>query len=527
MGSAYFDAHSLWQRSEKPLFTSVAENMRVDTCIIGGGIAGLTTAYLLAKSGQNVVVLDRERLGLGESGLTSAHLASALDDGFNYLRKEHGMEGLKLAIESHARAIDLIEQIARNEEIECEFKRVNGYLFLDPEHKVEYLMSELEIAQQAGFPTAKLLPRSPSRIFDSGPCIEFPNQAQFHPMKYIDGLAHAVQKHGGRIFTHTEAVEIKGGTEAFVRTSQGFKIDCENILVATNVPINNMVAIHTKNAAYRSYLIGMPVPKEKVEDVLLWDTAEPYHYVRFVKDPATGEDILLAGGEDHRTGQDANPENHFDNLRRWVENRFDIHSRIVTRWSGQIMEPSDGLAYIGRNPMDEKNVYIITGDSGHGLTHGTLGAILIRDLIFGHDNDWAKIYDPSRLHLRSLGTYIREAASSTAPYSDWLLEGDVDSPREIEAGEGAVIREGLSKIAVYKDEMNRLHCFSAVCTHLGGCVRWNSAEKTWDCPCHGSRFDRFGQVINGPAIKELSPVSDMTVTAEEVEGIMTGPGAEA
>jgi nitrite reductase/ring-hydroxylating ferredoxin subunit len=214
-------------------------------------------------------------------------------------------------------------------------------------------------------------------------------------------------------------------------------------------------------------------------------------------------------------------------LRKWVEYHFDIGARVITRWSGQIMEPADGLAYIGRNPADDKNVYIITGDSGHGLTHGTLGAILIRDLMFGHKNDWEKLYDPSRLHLRSLGHYIKEAAQSTAPYADWLSEGDVDSPQEIEAGEGAVIRDGLSKVAVYKDEMNRVHCFSAVCSHLGGCVRWNSAEKTWDCPCHGSRFDRFGQVINGPAMKPLSPVLDPTITAEEIEFANGSPSAEA
>jgi nitrite reductase/ring-hydroxylating ferredoxin subunit len=181
------------------------------------------------------------------------------------------------------------------------------------------------------------------------------------------------------------------------------------------------------------------------------------------------------------------------------------------------MEPVDGMAYIGRNPGDEENVYIVTGDSGHGLTHGTIAGILIRDLINGRENAWAKLYDPSRLYAKSLGTYISEAAQSTLPYTDWLKTSDVKNVREIEAGEGAVIRDGLSKVAVYKDEMSRLHCVSAVCTHLGGIVRWNSAEKTWDCPCHGSRFDRFGQVVNGPAKTELTPVGDPTVSAEEFE----------
>jgi glycine/D-amino acid oxidase-like deaminating enzyme/nitrite reductase/ring-hydroxylating ferredoxin subunit len=508
MGSAYFDAHSLWQQSEKPLFTALAQNIKVDTCVIGAGIAGLTTAYLLAKEGQSVAVLDRERLGLGETGLTSAHLSNALDDHFSELQRLHGHLGARLAAESHTAAIDLIETIANNENIECEFKRIDGYLFLHPSTDLQFLMRELNACHESGMTDVTLLPRSPSKLFDSGPCLHFPRQGQFHPIKYIDGLAYALQNMGVKILTHSEVVEVKGGKHAYVKTSQGFKVDCNDIVVATNVPINNKVAIHTKNAAYRSYLVGVPVPAGKMQDLLLWDTGDPYHYIRYVKDPHTDEDILLVGGEDHRTGQDVNPEHHFENLRKWIEDHFDIHARVITRWSGQIMEPVDGLAYIGHNPGDEENVYIITGDSGHGLTHGTLGAMLLRDLILGRNNPWAELYNPSRLHFRSLGTYVREATQSTVPYGDWLSDGDVDSASQVEAGEGAVLREGLRKVAVYKDEMNRVHCFSAVCTHLGGIVRWNSAEKTWDCPCHGSRFDRFGQVINGPAVKELAPVSD-------------------
>ena len=521
MGSAYFDAHSLWQQVEKPLFTAVSENFRTDVVVVGGGIAGLTTAYLLAKEGKSVTVLDRERLGLGETGLTSAHLSNALDDRYTELQRLHGFEGARLAAESHTAAIDLIEKIQAEEAIECEFKRVDGYWFLDAGGDVNMLMRELNASHQAGLTSVTILPKSPAPFFDSGPCLLYPNQAQFHPMKYIDGLAYALKKMGVKVLTHSEVTEIKGGRYAYVKTSQGFKIDCDDIVVATNVPINNKVSIHTKTAAYRSYLVGVIVPPEVVYEALYWDTADPYHYVRFVKDPNTFEDILLVGGEDHRTGQDVHQEHHFESLRRWIEDRFGIHNRVITRWSGQIMEPVDGLAYIGHNPADDENVYIITGDSGHGLTHGTLGGILLRDLIMGRKNSWAELYNPSRFHFRSLGTYMREATQSTVPYGDWLSDGDVDTVQKIEAGEGAVIRDGLRKVAVYKDEMNRTHCFSAVCTHLGGIVRWNSAEKTWDCPCHGSRFDRFGQVVNGPAVSELTPTSDPLEAGLEITPLNT------
>lgn len=508
MGSAYFDAHSLWQRSEKPLFQSLNGNIRAHTCIIGAGIAGLTVAYELLRAGQRVVILDRERLGLGETGLTSAHLSNALDEGYAKLHYLHGREGARLAADSHTQAIDYIQNMVMEEEIDCDFERVNGYLFLDPDHDFKYLQREHEAIRDAGISGVRLLDNAPSALFKSGLCLHYPNQAQFHPLRYLDGLAQAVRDLGGKIFTHSEAVEIYGGHYAYVKTRQGYKVEADSIVVTTNVPINNWVTVHTKIPAYRSYLIGIPVPPERVDKALYWDTADPYHYMRFVKDPTTMEDILLVGGEDHRVGHGIDPEQHFLNLHAWIRSRLDLDARAVTRWSGQIIEPVDGLAYIGRNPGDEHNVYIATGDSGHGLTHGTIAGILVRDLILNIPNPWQILYDPSRLYFRSLAQYMKDAAVSTAPYADWLSNGDVNSVDEIENGEGAVMRTGLTKTAIYKDEMGRVHSCSAVCTHLGGIVHWNSAEKSWDCPCHGSRFDRFGEVLNGPATKPLTEVDD-------------------
>ncbi len=514
MGSAYFDAHSLWGQSERPLFTSLTTNAEADTCVVGAGIAGLSVAYQLLKAGQSVVVLDRERLGLGETGLSSAHLSNALDAGYQRLRREHGRHGARLAAESHTQAIAEIEATVASEGIECEFERVDGYLFLGPGRNLSYLVSELEAVHDAGLKNVRLLDTAPGAPFETGACLHYPEQAQFHPLRYLDGLAEAVRKHGGRIFTHSEASEIHGGPGSYVKTSQGFKVQCENIVVATNVPMNNLLAVHTKNPAYRSYVIGVPVAEEKVKAALYWDTAEPYHYLRFARDPATGEALLLAGGGDHRTGQDDHPEEHFKMLERWLKTRADIEARPVARWSGQILQAVDGLAYIGANPNDEENVFIVTGDHGHGLTHGTIAGLLLRDLILRQENPWALLYDPARLHFRSLATYFKEAATSTAPYSDWLSEGDVREVHQIEPGEGAIIREGLRKLAVYKDEMGRLYTCSATCPHLGGVVRWNSTERTWDCPCHGSRFDRFGSLLNGPAIHDLQPAPDPRMPTE-------------
>jgi Rieske Fe-S protein len=263
--------------------------------------------------------------------------------------------------------------------------------------------------------------------------------------------------------------------------------------------------MHTKLAAYRTYIVGVEVPFGKMTPALLWDTSDPYHYIRLIRDSVGLKDLLIVGGEDHRVGHEEDPDSRFRHLSAWVTNRLNLTGSILEHWSGQIIEPIDGMAYIGHNPADSDNVYIVTGDSGNGLTHGTIAGMILRDLILNRDNPWTELYNPSRIKLRGLGTYLKEAYQSTAPYSDWLAPDQLESVDDIQAGEGAVLRDGLRKVAVYKDSFGNLHSLSATCTHLGGLVRWNAAEKTWDCPCHGSRYNRYGEVINGPAPFGLKP----------------------
>ncbi len=283
----------------------------------------------------------------------------------------------------------------------------------------------------------------------------------------------------------------------------------ESVVVATNVPVNDRITMHTKMAPYRTYVIGLSVPADRLDPSLFWDTADPYHYVRTCRD-VNGEELLLVGGEDHRTGQEREHE-QFPRLREWARDRLGIEGEVRYHWSGQVIESHDGIAYIGENPGDEKNVFIATGDSGNGLTHGTIAGLLLRDLVLERDNPWRELYEPARMNLRSLGTFLSENAKGAAPYADWISGSDVSSMEEIPAGEGAVLRDGAQKIAVYKDHQSRVHCFSAVCPHLSGIVRWNGLEKTWDCPCHGSRFDRMGHVVNGPATVGLRAIVDTTV----------------
>jgi Rieske Fe-S protein len=285
-------------------------------------------------------------------------------------------------------------------------------------------------------------------------------------------------------------------------------VTSEIVVVATNTPVNDRVAIHTKQAPYVTYAIGVVVPKGSVPRALYWDTGDPYHYVRLQSNNDNSHDVLIVGGEDHKTGQANDGDERYARLEQWTRERFEQVGEVEFRWSGQVMEPVDGLAFIGQNPLDEDNVYIATGDSGQGMTHGTIAGILLTDLIQGRKNRWADLYSPSRISLKSLPEYASENINVAAQYTDFLTAGDIKSESELKPGEGAIIRDGVSKIAVHRDESGQLHKLTAICPHLGCVVAWNSTEQTWDCPCHGSRFSAEGHVYQGPANADLSPAED-------------------
>jgi glycine/D-amino acid oxidase-like deaminating enzyme/nitrite reductase/ring-hydroxylating ferredoxin subunit len=496
---------SIWMTTaDVPLEQPLARDTSADVCIVGAGIAGLTIAYCLTKEGHSVAVVDDGPVAGGETGRTTAHLVNAVDDRYSELERLHGRESARLVAESHTAAIDLIERIVGEESIACDFSRLDGYLFVPPGDDRSQLDHELDAAHRAGLGDVTKVARAPLTAFDTGPALLFPRQGQFHILRYLRGLAAAIERRGGHIYTQTHAAEFHGGTGAHVVTDRGI-VSARSIVVATNTPVNDLVTIHTKQAPYRTYVVGARVPRQSVPQMLLWDTPDPYHYVRIQSEGTN--DVLIVGGEDHKTGQEDDGALRFARLEDWTRQRFPQVHAFDYRWSGQVMEPVDALAFIGRNPGDDANVYIVTGDSGNGMTHGTLAGILITDLIAGRDNAWARVYDPARVtvDVESVKQFVKENVNVAVQYKDLVTPGDLNDPAQIAPGQGAVMRRGASKVAIARGEDGVVREVSAVCTHLGCIVRWNSTEQTWDCPCHGSRFAIDGHVINGPAIAPLAP----------------------
>ncbi|WP_414579358.1 FAD-dependent oxidoreductase [Anabaena sp. CCY 9402-a] len=497
---------SIWMTTATvPVQPALVENTHADVCIVGAGIAGMSTAYMLSGAGKSVVVLDDGPVGGGQTERTTAHLSNVLSYRYYELEQMHGEERAKLIAESHTTAINTIEAIATQENIDCDFVRLDGYLFLPDLQSLDEMERELAAAHRAGLSNVELVKQAPLEGFDTGVCLRFPQQGQFDPLKYLTGLVAVIERRGGRIYSNTHVEKIEGGATARVETSNGQVVTADAVVVATNSPISNVATMHFKQAAYITFVIGAKVPRGSVNQALYWDTLDPYHYVR-LQNLDEQHDVLIVGGEDHKTGQANDADARYANLQKWTQKRFPTAAEILFRWSGQVMNADDGIAYIGKNPFDADNIYITTGDSGLGMTHGTIAGILLSDMILGIKNTWTEVYDPSRARVGAVGDFISENINVASQYLDWVTPGEVDSVEKIAPGTGAVVRNGLTKIAAYRDESGTLHQHSAVCTHLNCIVSWNSSEQTWDCPCHGSRFDAQGKVINGPAIKALADI---------------------
>jgi len=512
---------SIWMGTfEVPDFPPLSRDLTTDVCVIGAGIAGLSTAYHLVKAGKKVVVIDDGPIGGGESGRTTAHLTWAMDDRIYNLESIHGEANTRLIVESHMAAVNRIEEIVRLEGIDCDFRRIDGYLFLGPDDKQEVLDKELAAAHRAGANDVTKVHRATIADYDTGPALRWPNQGQFHVLKYLDGLARALVAGGGEIYCGTHVSSVSGtkpGHPCKVETENEKSVTAQAVCVCTNASITDMVQTHAKQAPYRTFAIAAVVPRGTVSPGLYWDTPDPYHYVRVqtLDEPHPGVlkgdilyDALIVGGEDFKTGHKDDADARWRRLEKWMRERWPVAGEVVYRWSGQVLEPNDYVAFIGRNPDGAKNVFMASGDSGQGMTHGTIAGILLTDLVMGRENPWEKIYDPRRVSLspEPIKEFARENVDVAVQYvKDWLAPDRI-SEQDIPRGQGKVVRHGMHKVAVYRDDSGALHHCSAVCTHLKCIVEWNSAEKSWDCPCHGSRYDPYGKVLNGPAISALEPV---------------------
>ena len=491
---------SLWEKTvQAPSFTALSGDLDVDVVVIGGGITGLTTAYLLQQAGKKVAVVEAATIGMGVTGYTTAHITEQLDIFFTDLIKRFGEKQARLVADSSREAIAAIERLSRELNLQADFERVPGYLYSESEHDVEFLQREAQAAQSLG--VAVEFVKDVPLPFATVGAVKFNNQAQFHPLKYIYGIAEYINQHGGHVFENTRVHNVKGGR---VVTSGG-EITGAHVVMATHTPIlTRLLPVQGKLSPKRSYVLSGKAPAGKhIPNGLFWETKRPYHYMRSYTSP-DGQ-MLVVGGEDHPSGTSVDTRPYFDRLQRYAHKKFGIEE-VHSRWSAQYFNAADDVPYIGKAPLS-RNLFVATGFSGTGLTFGTVAALLLTSLVLGKKHVWAHVYRPSRISLPALGKLVKFGITNAKHVLlDRFAAAAAGKPEDLAAGEGRIMKGAGKKMAVYKDASGKVCKLSPICTHAGCVVQFNSAEGTWDCPCHGSRFSGEGKVLFGPAVEDLRPL---------------------
>jgi glycine/D-amino acid oxidase-like deaminating enzyme/nitrite reductase/ring-hydroxylating ferredoxin subunit len=492
-------SRSLWiATAPGPAYPPLRGDAEVDVAIVGAGITGITAAGILTAAGLSVAVLDAGRVARGVTGHTTAHLTEVTDCSFEQLIGNFGPDGASLAVDSTRAAIEHIASTVRRLRLACDFERAPAFQYTESREGLGALREEREAARRIG--VAATLVEEVPLPFETAGGLRFDRQAQFHVRKYLLPQAARLARAGCRIHEDTLALSVEDGEPCRVVTERG-TVTAKSVLLATHAPLGNKT-IQTKVAQYRSYVIACRVAGEAPEG-LFWDDEDPYHYIR--RQPTARGDVVIIGGEDHKVGQEEDTEARYAALLDYARERFDVRG-VDYRWSAQTLEPLDGLPYIGRD-TGAGHVFVATGFSGTGMTFGTVAALLLSDLVRGRTNPWATLYDAGRLNpVRSVQPFLKENVDyPTYLVKDRLARPAARSVADVPRGEGAVLLVDGERVAVSRDERGAVRAVSAVCTHMGCLVRWNGAERSWDCPCHGSRFDASGRVLDGPASRDLEP----------------------
>lgn len=451
-----------------------------------------------------MALIERERAAIRDTGHTTARLTYVTDTGLDTLQKKFGADHAEAVWDAGAAAIDEIEEIVIREAVDCEFARVPGYLHVpidcDSEDDNQELKKVACLAQQFGFEATFL--ESIPHFGVAG--IRFADQARFHPRKYLAHLIRMIPGNRSHVFEETAA----GKFDAKRRRvkANGHWITFDRVAILTNNPLVGFASVtsatlfQTKLSLSSSYVLGASIPRGALPLALFWDTKNPYDYYLRVH-PRTGFDYAIFAGEDQKTGQGQTPTRCYDRLLVRLK-KIVPEAQIEHRWSGQVIETNDGLPVIGENADRQ---FIATGFCGNGITFGTISAMMARDWATGAKNPWTELFAADRKMVRAPWDYLKE--NKDYPYyfvKGRLQRAEADSVLELKRGAGMIVKSKSGKLAAYRDSKGTVHTRSAVCPHMGCIVRWNEAEKTWDCPCHGSRFKATGEVIAGPAESGLA-----------------------
>jgi glycine/D-amino acid oxidase-like deaminating enzyme/nitrite reductase/ring-hydroxylating ferredoxin subunit len=483
----------------QPAFPELDGDVEVDVVVIGGGIVGITTALLLTEAGARVAILEADRVAHGVTGHTTAKVTSQHGLIYDRLRSRFGLAGARIYGDANETALGWIADRVERDGIECDFRRRYAYAYAASPSERSQVQSEAEAAAAAGLP-ARMTDIVPLPFAVHG-AVRFDDQAEFHVRRYLLALLAALTAAGCRIFERTRAVEVDSHDRPAVVKTPGGRVVADQVVVATHYPFLDRSLAFARVHPERSYAIVCRIAGTPPDGMLI-SAGSPTRSVRAV--PVEGEELLLVGGEGHRTGTGGDTEERYQRLEEFAREHWDVRS-VDYRWSAQDNTTVDGVPYVGRLSPREDRVFMATGFAKWGMTGGTAAALLLTDLLLERESAWAPLFDPNRLTLRaSAPRLVKENLQAGLRFvGDRVTKPGRRSAEDLLPGEGDIARLNDERVAAYRDEDGTLHAVSPTCTHLGCQVNFNAAERTWDCPCHGSRFARDGSVLQGPAVHRL------------------------
>jgi glycine/D-amino acid oxidase-like deaminating enzyme/nitrite reductase/ring-hydroxylating ferredoxin subunit len=492
---------SVWIQTgpTQPTFAQLDGDVHADVAVIGAGIVGITTALLLREAGASVVLLEADRLAHGVTGHTTAKVSSQHGMIYAHLRRHFGADGARMYATVNERALDWIADRVERDAIDCDFRRRPSYAYVTSSSKRSEAEDEARAAGEAGLP-ARLAETTPLPYAVEA-AVRFDNQAEFHVRKYLLGLLARLDGDDGcRIFERTRAVQVDTGGGCVVRTPAG-RVSADGVVVATHYPFLDRSLAFARVHPQRSYAILCRIAGTPPVGMFISADA-PTRSIRGV--PLDGEELLLVGGEGHKTGTGGDTQDRYRRLEDFAREHWDVQS-VEYRWSAQDNSTVDGVPYVGRLTPRSDRVLMATGFAKWGMTGGTAAAHLLADLLLERENPSAALFDPNRLKLRAsaIGLVKENAQAGLRFVGDRITKRGGRPIEDLQPGEGDIVRASGELVAGYRDEDGALTAVSPTCTHLGCRVNWNSAERSWDCPCHGSRFAPSGAVLQGPAVHRL------------------------
>jgi glycine/D-amino acid oxidase-like deaminating enzyme/nitrite reductase/ring-hydroxylating ferredoxin subunit len=494
---------SPWQSGldRRTLRTSLSTETVYDALIIGGGITGLTAALYLQNAGKKVLVAEAHNIGFGTTGGTSAHINTFADTTYKEAESAFGKEGAQLFADAINDGFGLIKTNISTYRINCDYEIKTGFLYAEDDEQAKQLDDIFAGAKAVGIPVDYTDQVPTPQDFQKA--LVFEGQAQFNPLKYLQALAKSFLEAGGLIIENTAIETLEKEDEIHIAISGALKIKASQVIYATHIP-PGINSYSLRCAPYRSYVLGVKLKTDTYPDALIYDMEEPYHYFR--THVIDGEKLLVAGGNDHKTGHD-DPNKALADLEKYVRKYYNVSS-VKYQWSSQYFVPVDGFPYIGQMPEASQGVYCATGYNGNGMMLGSIAGKILADLVQKKANKYVKIFSPSRLKpVAGFTAFVQENADVAYHFvSDRFGIHETDSLKRMQPGTGKVLVVNGKKIAAYRDEQGEIFALSPVCTHAGCIVNWNGEEKSWDCPCHGARYDIKGQVLTGPASHPLSKI---------------------